>query len=114
MTTSRNEEFELAKQGGMVIEAALAKIDGKFKCIILLHLIEGEARFNELHRKIGAISYRTLAKQLRELEVDRLVARTEYECMPKRVDYSLTVAGRQLEPVMALMHNWAVANIKRD
>ncbi len=96
------------------IETALAMIDGKFKCIILSYLSEGVVRYNELRNKIGSISDRTLAKQLRELEMDGLVVRTEYDCAPKRVEYSLTEAGRQLKPVLALMQDWAVTNIKRD
>lgn len=111
---SRNEELESGTRDGVVIESTLAMIDGKFKCIILSYLSEGQMRYNSLRDKIGSISDRTLANQLRELEIDGLVARTEYDCMPKRVEYSLTDAGQQLKPVMALMRDWAVANIKHD
>lgn len=110
--TSRDEEFRSNIKDVATIESALAMIDGKFKCIILSYLLDGQMRYNDLRNKIGSISDRTLANQLRELEADGLVARTEYDCLPKRVEYSLTDAGRQLKPVMALMHDWAVANIK--
>ncbi|MGI2036061.1 winged helix-turn-helix transcriptional regulator [Rhizobium panacihumi] len=108
------EEFTSGTRDGLAIESALAKMGGKFKCIILSYLSEGEMRYNSLRNKIGSISDRTLANQLRELEIDGLVARIEYDCMPKRVEYSLTDAGQQLKPVMALMREWAVTNIKHD
>lgn len=109
---SREDEFGTDPQGGVAIESALSMIDGKFKCIILLYLVEGQMRYNDLRNRIGSISDRTLANQLRELEADGLVTRTEYDCMPRRVEYSLTDTGRQLKPVMALMRDWADANIK--
>ncbi len=112
--TSRDEEFRSNIKDVATIESALAVIDGKFKCIILSYLGGGQMRYNDLRNKIGSISDRTLATQLRELEADGLVARTEYDCMPKRVEYSLTDVGQQLKPVLALMHDWAVANIKHD
>ena len=114
MTSNRSKDFESNTQDGVTIESVLAIIDGKFKCIILSYLSEGRMRYNDLRNQIGSISDRTLANQLRELEVDGLVIRTEYDCMPRRVEYGLTDAGRQLKPVMALMHDWAVANIKYD
>ena len=41
-----------------------------------------------------------LTTQLRELEADRIVARTVYPAVPPKVEYSLTDFGRSLEPVL--------------
>ena len=50
------------------IEAAMCFIGGKYKPIILWHLIKGEKRFSELQRLIPQATARTLTLQLRELE----------------------------------------------
>lgn len=94
-----------------MIEQALKIIDGKFKCIILSYLFDGPTRFNELHRQIGSVTIRTLANQLRELEADGLVSRVELPVTPRGVEYSLTVRGRELEPLMYLLRDWAETNL---
>ena len=69
----------------------LSMIGGKWRLVILYWLVEYEAiRFNELQRKIGTITYKTLSSQLKEMEADGLVIRTEYPQIPPRVEYSLS------------------------
>ena len=46
-------------------------------------------RFNELKRYLKKISDKTLSTNLKELEADRLIIRTEYPQIPK-VEYSLS------------------------
>ena len=57
------------------IEASMCFIGGKYKPLILWHLIEGEKRFSELQRLIPQATARTLTLQLRELEQDQLIHR---------------------------------------
>ncbi|MGH1558175.1 winged helix-turn-helix transcriptional regulator [Caulobacter segnis] len=59
-------------------------IDGKWKGVILFHLMSGRMRFNALARKLGAVTQRMLTKQLRELEADGLIVRTVYAEVPPR------------------------------
>ena len=59
------------------VETTLAAIGGRWKVLVLHYLISGTKRFNELHRLLGGISHRTLAKQLRELERDGIVVREQ-------------------------------------
>lgn len=54
-------------------------IGGKWKMVIIYLLAENQVvRFNDLKRQIGAITYKTLSSQLKELEADGLVNRKEY------------------------------------
>ena len=64
-------------------------------------------RFNELHRRLGAITHRTLSKTLKEMEADGLVIRSDYQETPPRVEYALTPRGRTLEPILRAMEKWA-------
>ena len=57
----------------------LSLISGKHKMVILYCLMEFETvRFNELKRYLKTISDKTLSTNLKELEKDRLIIRTEY------------------------------------
>ena len=91
---------------GCPLEAALEMIGGKWKGVILFHLLDGTHRFSELSRAIGDISARTLTKQLRELESDALVARRVFAVVPPKVEYSLTASGNSLGPVLRSLHAW--------
>jgi len=88
------------------VEITLGVIHGRWKVLIIHHLLEGVKRFSELHRFLKDISHRTLSQQLRELESDRLVKRKVYRQVPPKVEYSLTPLGKTLEPVLLAMHGW--------
>ncbi|MDQ0298445.1 DNA-binding HxlR family transcriptional regulator [Salibacterium salarium] len=89
------------------VEDALSILVGKWKPIILLHLLqEGTKRFNELKRKMPGITQKMLTKQLRELEEEDIIERTVYPQVPPKVEYSITEYGRGLEPILEAMHEW--------
>jgi len=96
---------------GCTVEAAVSLIDGKWKCVLLFHLLRGTARFNELRRRLPGVTPRMLTNQLRELEVDGLVVRTVYAQVPPKVEYHLSPLGRSLEPVLMALKGWGDANI---
>jgi len=97
----------MPKQVGCPTEVTLALIAGRWKVMVIYWLLQGERRFNQLHRDLAGITHRTLAKQLREMEADGLVERQDHGEIPPRVDYRLTPLGRSLEPVLLSMHAWA-------
>lgn len=96
---------------GCAVEAVLALIDGKWKGVVLYHLLGGTLRFNEIRRRLPNVTQRMLTNQLRELEADGLVLRTVFAQVPPRVDYSLTAHGRSLEPVIMALKTWGDANL---
>ncbi|WP_164220002.1 helix-turn-helix domain-containing protein [Virgibacillus sp. YIM 98842] len=91
---------------GCPVEITLDVIGGKWKGILLFHLIGGKKRFNEFQKLDPKITQRMLTLQLRELERDGLIHREVYKEVPPKVEYSLTEFGRTLEPIILLMQEW--------
>jgi len=93
------------------VASVLARVGDKWSVLVIMLLIDGPRRFNELKRTIGGISQRMLTLTLRGLERDGLVTRTVFPTIPPRVDYELTDLGRGLaEPVKAL-GQWAFEHL---
>lgn len=89
------------------VEDALGILVGKWKPIILLHLLkEGTQRFSELKRSVPGITQKMLTNQLRELEDEDIIQRVVYPQIPPKVEYSITEYGRSLEPILEAMHEW--------
>ncbi len=88
------------------VEATLSLIGGKYKALILWHLIDKTLRFNELNRLITAATPKMLTQQLRELENDNLITRHVYPVVPPKVEYSLTDFGKSIVPILDAMCTW--------
>ncbi len=95
------------------MEATLDVIGGRWKGVILYHLLDGEKRFGELRRLLPDVTQRMLTLQLRELEEDEVIHREIYKQIPPKVEYSLTELGRSLEPTIALMCCWGERYLSR-
>lgn len=100
------------RDGECVVDAALDLIGGKWKGVIVFHLLDGTLRFNALKRRLPGITQRMLTKQLRELESAGLVWRTVYAQVPPRVEYRLTAAGQRLAPVIAALKSWGEDHLR--
>jgi DNA-binding HxlR family transcriptional regulator len=84
-------------------------IGGKWKTVILFHLIEGKLRYNELRKEMPTVTERTLSLQLKTLEEDGIIKRTVYTSKPPlKVEYSLTDFGNTLIPLIKSIAEWGV------
>lgn len=81
-------------------------IGGKWKGMILYHLVSGTRRFNELMRLMPDVTQRMLTRQLRELEDDGVIIRKVYAEVPPKVEYSLSEVGQTLLPVIQSLTQW--------
>lgn len=88
------------------VDATLRLIGGKYKALILWHLLSGALRHGELQKLIPQATPKMLTQQLRELEADNLLRREVFPVVPPKVEYSLTAAGRSLKPILAAMYEW--------
>jgi len=88
-------------------ELTLSLIGGKWKGLILNHLLAGESkRFGELKKLSRGISAKILAKHLKELEFDGLITRMVTGTDKPRIVYAPTERSRTLAPVLAAMQQW--------
>lgn len=82
-------------------------IGGKWKTVILYHLIESPLRYNELRKQMISVTERTLSLQLKNLEEDGIVQRKVYTSKPPlKVEYSLTDLGKTLIPLLKAIAEW--------
>jgi len=94
------------------IEIALDIIVGKWKPVILFHLLNNEKlRFSELQRAIPDISKKMLTNELRDLEYHDIVHRKVYAEVPPRVEYSMTEYGMKLKSVLMAMQSWGLEHL---
>lgn len=92
------------KKGYCPIDTFINAIKGKRKGTIILHLYQGNKRYNELAKLMPDISERMLTKQLKELENIKLIRKTIFAEVPPRVEYSLTEFGIEIHPVLKNMY----------
>jgi DNA-binding HxlR family transcriptional regulator len=94
------------------LDATLRVIAGKWKPLILYFLAQGgPTRYGGLRRAIRDVSDKMLIQQLKELEADGLVKRTDYKEVPPRVDYSLTPLGHSLAEALVPLCAWGTENM---
>lgn len=89
------------------IEKVIDMISGKWKLRILYILsLSINYRYGELKKKLGNISHKILSQQLKELEKDGLIIRTEYPSIPPKVEYMLSDMGLGLIPTYEEFGKW--------
>lgn len=97
---------------GCPAEVTLDFLSSKWRPMVIFWLLDGPLRFNELQRRLGAVTHRTLSRTLKEMEAVGLVTRHDHRENPPRVDYALTPKGRSLQPVLRAMEEWAARHGK--
>ncbi len=105
MSKAKHSRFNCSP--GCAVEAAIGILDGKWKSIILWHLLtEHTLRFSEIRKRIPNVTQRMLTNQLRELEEDGIIHRQVYPQVPPKVEYSLTPLGLSLREILMALKAW--------
>jgi DNA-binding HxlR family transcriptional regulator len=86
-------------------ERALKVIAGRWKIVILYHLLRGPKRLSELRRLAPGVSEKVLVQQLREMAEHGVISRASRQA-PPRVEYTATALGHSLEPVIMSLCEW--------
>ncbi|WP_455683665.1 winged helix-turn-helix transcriptional regulator [Thomasclavelia sp.] len=82
-------------------------LTGKWSMYILYLLSNGAVRFNELQRRMPEeMTHTTLSRQLKKLEEEGLIIRTEYQQIPPKVEYSMSEIGEKFKGVLSELEVW--------
>ena len=87
-------------------EITLKVIDNKLKALILENLYTGTKRTRDLKNSIKGINQKTLSKNLKEMEYDKIIVRKSYPEVPPKVEYTLTDLGMDLKPIQDSLISW--------
>ena len=96
------------------IEVTLEVIGGKWKSVLVYHILQQPLRFSELKRLVPDITEKMLTQQLRELERNGVISRTVFAEVPPRVEYRITEHGSSLQPVLEAMCLWGRGHWQRS
>jgi DNA-binding HxlR family transcriptional regulator len=114
---SQNKNQMLSKGGCpktmLSIRDALEAVEGRWKLLILFSLSEKPKRFKQIAKEVSGITDKTLSKELKSLEANKLVRRDVYDTFPPTVEYSITPHGLSLEKVLDELHFWGLAHRKK-
>lgn len=83
-------------------------VGGKWSIPIIYTLSAGTMRFKELERAVYNINTRMLVKELKSLEANRIITRTAYPTVPPTVEYTLTLKGEKLRPIIDDLYQWGI------
>ena len=82
-------------------------LTGKWSMYIMYLLSNGPVRFNELLRRMPEeMTHTTLSRQLKTLEDEGLIIRTEYQQIPPKIEYSLSEIGEKFKTVLSVLEVW--------
>jgi DNA-binding HxlR family transcriptional regulator len=78
----------------------------RWTVVLLRELIAGSTRFNDLRRGVPRMSPALLSQRLKELEAAGVISRIALSGEPGIFEYRLTVAGRELRPLIEAFGIW--------
>lgn len=97
------------------IEGIMGMLSKKWALLIISAIGNNQKlRYNELEKKLGEISPKTLADRLKELENANLIKRETFAEIPPRVEYSLTKEGAELRNSIIPLMKWVSSRDSRN
>jgi DNA-binding HxlR family transcriptional regulator len=95
------------KRDIMAIHDAMDVLNGKWKISIISSMCYyNERRFSEILNDMNGISNKQLSKELKDLEINKLVKRTVLDTQPVSVQYNLTEYGWSLQKLIYELADW--------
>jgi DNA-binding HxlR family transcriptional regulator len=95
------------------IGAAIKIIGDEWSIFIIRELLSGPKRFNEIQEIIDGITSSTLSDRLKKLAKNKIIKRQQYQCIPPKVEYSLTDKGQDLEKIVLEIRNFGEKWLKK-
>jgi len=97
----------------MAVHDAMDVLQGKWKISIISSICYyNKRRFSDILNDVPGISNKMLSKELKELEINKLVKRTVLDTQPVTVQYELTEHGKTLQTIIRNLTDWGMAHRK--
>ena len=86
-------------------------LGGKWRTLILWHLMQEKLRFSQIRKIVLGISKKVLSEHLRVLENEGLIQRYVYPTLPPSVEYEITPKGKSLAKILEELEVWGRENL---
>lgn len=93
------------------LEATMDLLGGKWRTLILWHLMQEKLRFSQIQKIVSGISKKVLSEHLRFLENEGLIIRYVYPTIPPSVEYEITAKGKTLVKILESLEAWGRENL---
>lgn len=94
------------------IQDIMDVLGGKWKISIVTCVCFQPRRFSELLKLVDGISGKVLSRELKDLEMNKIVSRTVRDTQPVTVEYALTEYGATFKDLIQIMAEWGVKHRK--
>jgi DNA-binding HxlR family transcriptional regulator len=102
---------EATRRSHCPVACTLDVVGDRWTLLVVRDLLFGKRRYGEFLASSEGIPTNILADRLKRLERNGLVASTPYSERPRRVEYRLTPAGRELGRVVDAFADWGTRHI---
>jgi DNA-binding HxlR family transcriptional regulator len=107
-TMQRNQAQEI-----QALQDTIYVLGGKWKLPIINSICNGNKRFREIERSIPGITTRMLSRELKEMELNKLIKRTVYPETPVLIEYESTEYCKTFGPIILAMIEWGIQHRRK-
>ncbi|WP_183114855.1 winged helix-turn-helix transcriptional regulator [Flagellimonas pelagia] len=105
---------DMHKKEMMAVQDAMDVLSGKWKISIISSIcFYNKRRFSDILNDVKGISNKMLSKELKELEINKLIKRIVLDTQPVTVQYQLTEHGKTLQIIINNLTDWGKAHRKK-
>jgi len=109
----KNEFLNEHKTEIMAVQDSMDALNGKWKIAIISSICYyNKRRFSDILNDVTGISNKMLSKELKELEINKLIVRTVLNTHPIIAQYELTEHGKTLQTIINNLKDWGIAHRK--
>lgn len=106
-------EKQQHKKKMMAVQDSMDVLSGKWKISIISSICYyNKRRFTDILNDVVGISNKMLSKELKELEINKLIKRTVLDTQPITVQYELTAHGKTLQTIINNLTAWGIEHRK--
>jgi DNA-binding HxlR family transcriptional regulator len=95
------------------IQDVMDVLGGKWKISIVTCLCYNPRRYSELLKLVDGISGKVLSRELKDLEMNKLITRTVKNTQPISVEYAITDYGNTFKELIQIIAEWGIRHRKK-